>query len=392
MFFLRTTDTTNMVDLLGQFDTITREALSRIIAFPLTDLQWRQAQLPCSKGGVGLQAALDIAPVAFATSYISSHPYIRDLLHPGTDLPPSLPQPLLDAVSARIGEATSAESLHGYSQKMLTLKINQLHQDLLINDFHQEAGQREIARLRCLGNKYAGDWLSVNPSPSLGLSMRGQEFCMNLKYRLGCPIFSNESPCPACHQPSDVMGDHALGCGSHGERISRHNLLRDALHQTAAAAALGPTKEGRFLLPGRDARPADLLLPRWTGGQDAALDVTVVSALQTAMVTGSATTDGFALQKAFERKIARVGEACSQQGISFLPIAADTLGGWHKVAAEQIKKLGTALARHRGEDEQVEVRHLRQRLSLLLMRGNASLMVNRVPESDIVNAMIDGVE
>ena len=188
------------------------------------------------------------------------------------------------------------------------------------------------------------------------------------------------------------MGDHALGCGSHGERISRHNLLRDALHQTAAAAALGPTKEGRFLLPGRDARPADLLLPRWTGGQDAALDVTVVSALQAAMVAGSATTDGFALQKAFERKVARVGEACRQQGISFLPIAADTLGGWHKVAVDQIKKLGSTLARHRGEDEQVEVRHLRQRLSLLLMRGNASLLVNRVPEGDIVNPMVDGID
>ena len=88
----------------------------------------------------------------------------------------------------------------------------------------------------------------------------------------------------------------------------------------------------------------------------------------------------------------KLGEACRQQGLSFIPIAADTLGGWHKVATEQIKKLGAALARHRGEDEQVEVRHLHQRLSLLLMRGNASLLVNRVPESDIVNAMIDGVE
>ena len=54
MFFLRTADTSEMEDILSQFDTITREALSRIIAFPLTDLQWRQAKLPCSLGGVGL--------------------------------------------------------------------------------------------------------------------------------------------------------------------------------------------------------------------------------------------------------------------------------------------------------------------------------------------------
>ena len=49
---------------------------------------------------------------------------------------------------------------------------------------------------------------------------------MVLKYRLGCPVYSTEVPCPACKQPSDVMGDHALGCGSAGERIMRHNLMR----------------------------------------------------------------------------------------------------------------------------------------------------------------------
>ena len=173
---------------------------------------------------------------------------------------------------------------------------------------------------------------------------------------------------------------------------ARHNILRDALYQTASAAALGPVKEGRFLLPGRDARPADLLIPRWEGGKDAALDVTVVSALQQAMVAGSAVTDGYALTKAFDRKIARVGEACRQQGLAFIPIAADTLGGWHQMAIKQIKKLGAVLARHRGEDEQVEIRHLLQRLSLLLMRGNATLLVNRVPEDDMVEAMVDGME
>ena len=44
------------------------------------------------------------------------------------------------------------------------------------------------------------------------------------------------------------------------------------------------------------------------------------------MVAGSATTDGFAVGKAFDRKIAKVGEACRQEGIAFIPVAADT--GW----------------------------------------------------------------
>ena len=170
----------------------------------------------------------------------------------------------------------------------------------------------------------------------------------------------------------------------------RHNLMRDVLYQTAAAAMLGPVKEGRFLLPGRDARPADLLIPRWSGGQDAALDVTVVSALQAAMVAGSAATDGYAVTKAFERKIAKAGEACRAEGISFVPLAADTLGGLHSVAVQQVKKLGAALARHQGQEEQEVVRHLFQRLGLVLMRGNAQLLVNRMPPEDLPEAEVDG--
>ena len=120
--------------------------------------------------------------------------------------------------------------------------------------------------------------------------------------------------------------------------------------------------------------------------------MTVVSALQRALVAGSATTDGYAVTRAFERKVANAGEACRAEGIAFIPIAADTLGGWHSVAVQQIKKLGIALARHQGQDEQEAFRHLLQRLSLVLMRGNAQMLVNRMPPDDIPGGEVDGTE
>ena len=89
-------------------------------------------------------------------------------------------------------------------------------------------------------------------------------------------------------------------CGFGGERISRHNHLRDALHETAVAAGLGPVKEGRFLIPGADRRPADILVPNWAGGRDAALDVTVVIPLQAATVAEAATTPGHSLNFAYQ--------------------------------------------------------------------------------------------
>ena len=186
---------------------------------------------------------------------------------------------------------------------------------------------REKARLASLGLPYAGTWLNVVPSPALGLHLRGPEFTTALKYRLGADIFRTAGPCPACSAHSDTLGDHALCCGSAGERVSRHNALRDALYSTAVAASLGPSREGRFLLPGDDRRPADVLVPHWTGGQDTAWDVTVTHPLQAATVAGAAINPGHALEVAVERKNRGALEDCRRQGIKFIPLAMESLGG-----------------------------------------------------------------
>ena len=69
----------------------------------------------------------------------------------------------------------------------------------------------------------------------------------------------------------------------------------------------------------------------------------------------------------------------------------ETLGGMHKVAVEQMKRLGVAVARHQGSDERVATRQLFQRLSLTLMRGNAALVTSRRPDDDFAAPFIDGV-
>ena len=142
-----------------------------------------------------------------------------------------------------------------------------------------------------------------------------------------------------------------MNCAWQGERISRHNSLRDTIHSTAVSAGLGPTREGRFLLPGQGAKPADVLIPYWTGGKDTALDVTVINPLQAAEVQGAAAIPG-----------------------------NESLGACHPVAITEVVKLGKAYARHTGEEEQNSIQHLFQRLSVALMRGNAALFNNRVPD------------
>ena len=360
----------------------------RILGAPVDDRTWQQAKLPVSSGGMGLRAAEDQAPAAFAASVLSSQTLVQDLVGPREGDRPSLSPQLLTTLSASCGEEVQAADLTGLTQRMISAKVDQ-HQLHLLQEDVGEDEVREKARLGSLSLPHSGDWLNCPPLKALGLHLRSAEFVLAAKYRLGLPIFDQEGPCPACLRNSDVYGDHALCCGVGGERISRHNALRDAIFDTAAQAGLAPTKEGRFLLPGADRRPADVLLPHWAGGQDGALDVTVVHPFQDATLVRAATEPGFALTFAHERKVRGAEEDCRRQGIAFIPLVAESMGGWHVSAEREIKKLGSALARHTGQSEGEAISHLWGRLGILLQRGNAAILGNRVPDQPHPN--VDGI-
>ena len=104
---------------------------------------------------------------------------------------------------------------------------------------------------------------------------------------------------------------------------------------------------------------------------------------------GAANLAGHALTYAYERKMNGAEADCTRQGIAFLPIVAETYGGWHPDAKREVKKLGAALARHTGQEEGEAVSHLWSRLTILLRRGNAAILGNRNPA--VPGAHIDGV-
>ena len=355
-----------------------REALGRILGSPLNDLQWRQSKLPIALGGMGLRAALDHGAAAYATSLLQSQTRVVNLLDVTEDDPVPLSPNVLATLSIQLGEDTSIESLIGLTQKMVSQKIDLTNQSLLSPKI-MEAGEREVARMASLSLPQAGAWLNCPPLPALGLHLRGSEFVVAVKFRLGMPVYDTAGQCPACGRHSDILGDHGMVCGTGGERISRHNALRDALHDTAAAAGLAPQKEGRALLPGNDRRPADIFLPHWAGGRDAALDVTVTHPLQDATRSRAATEPGYAMTLAYNNKMRVTADLCDQQGIAFIPVVAESMGGWHKVALEQLRKLGSALARHTGQEEGETIGHLLTRASVLLQKGLSSLLLNRIP-------------
>ena len=137
MFMLRAVDTLEFLELLLEFDSIMRGALSQLLGSPLTDVQWAQASLPVAMGGLGLRSAVDHAQVAHAVSLLSSQPLLDGLLGEDSE-DPQLPQPLLDKITAKMGEVASVESLSGVSQKEASLKVDLLNQSLLLHHINEE--------------------------------------------------------------------------------------------------------------------------------------------------------------------------------------------------------------------------------------------------------------
>ena len=95
-------------------------------------------------------------------------------------------------------------------------------------------------------------------------------------------------------------------------------------------------------------------------------------------MTSSAETPGSTLETAYKHKCSNTKDACVQ-GIIFLPLHVESLGGWHPKALSELKRLARAQARARGGEEDEASRHLLQCLSVLLMKGNSALLSSRDP-------------
>ena len=188
-------------------------------------------------------------------------------------------------------------------------------------------------------------------------------------------------PCPAsrCKGISDVLGIHAISCAYGGERIAKHQHLRDAVFNAAVQSNLGPVWEADGLLPNSNDRPADVLLRYWHQGRDAAVDVTVVNPLCASLVDRVAKDGDAGVGHAHKVKMDKYWARCQAQGLAFLPMTVDVYGGRHRQGLATLKKLGGQLARALGKPEGEVLAHLRQRVGVVLVRDNVAMLASRAP-------------
>ena len=110
--------------------------------------------------------------------------------------------------------------------------------------------------------------------------------------------------------------------------------------------------------------------------------------MQPLTLKGAASTPGYALGVAEERKIAAHAEDCQAAGVHFIPLVMETVGGWGRDLIETVKSLWRLQAQRLGSEPAKATRHLAQKVSISLWRGNAALWTARQPS---VPSVVDGL-
>ena len=234
---------------------------------------------------------------------------------------------------------------------------------------------------------HSGAWLAAPPVPALGRYLSPSEFQINVKYRLGIAVYEDERKCPYCRSVTlDIFGDHAVICHRRGDSISRHHRIRDRFASACSAAKLSPFIEKRNLLVWKNSsRPGDIFLPSWKSVRPAALDVTVTSPLQPNIINHAAEKSGYAIEAAEERKYAQHENNCSEQGISFVPLAVESLGRLSVARKKALNRIAllTDSRNYLSQGHAIAFDRLAQSVSVVIVRGSATMLLARVPSPQL---------
>ena len=244
--------------------------------------------------------------------------------------------------------------------------------DAVLWPFHPVCPTQGIGSMCCL----LLPWVSTSRTMSFGVA-----------YSTGWGSRFTATRSPALNVTAlPTFGDHQVGCGGNGDRISCHNAIRDVIFSAAQSAALAPSKESLSIVPSSLSRPADVLLPNWSSGCPAALDVHVISPLQQQTIVEASHTPGHALQVGVHCKLTAHLSVCCSTGTDFIPIVAETLGSLGEDTIQTVAAIGHAIADRSGSPNSSSTsKHLFGRLAIALWCGKPAFgctVISMVLRSD----------
>ena len=325
-------------------------SLSALIGTSLSADAKLLASLPISIGGMGLLSANRLHPLGYASSITTCRKAINTLYTKAGSTPPPMVVPLAQARHALVS-ALPAGATHvfpePFTQKSLSGFLFAESLDSLIS----RGDARRRALLESTRSKYGCAFLTATPYPHFHI--HPLRFICLLRLRLDLPIYPSPSDCLFCGDRADVCGDHALKCGSGGDRIQRHNGLRDALVPFLRRAGFSLRLEAR--LPTYEhlrnpPRPGDILAFRWNNDGDRYLDVSVTHFHHISMSPGAHQDGGHltACETSKTSKYRPLFEDCAPHlaaNTSYAPFVLDTAGAWGVEALRMLDHIAERIGR-----------------------------------------------
>ena len=393
----RTIPPSFITDTLGELDKTIRTTVGDVAGKPLPDHSWGIAQLPLAKGGLGIRSPSRHC----AAAYLGSIRATVELCHQvdscfdpadaegGSQLQQALSQ-LQGAClpAAPIQQVTTADLTLLGSQKSMSSQVDACALEALSTD-HRTPGciPRHLALAAVPG---AGTWLTA-PAVQDERQIDEPLYRISVQRRLRVPIFHGNEVCTFCGAAMDRFGDHALTCLCGGDRVVRHNAIRDQLYAELRTGGARVEREKAGLLPGRPSedglpspaqarRPADV----WLAGSDAqgaqAIDFAVTSGLRSPCLGA---TDGdiasvFADYEDHKRAYKDTDAQCRRQGLTFVPFIVDAhAGGLSPLARRTVDSCAKEVAATLHLQPAAVALRITQRISCSLQRESARAVLRR---------------
>mmetsp|Transcript_18456 Transcript_18456/g.23873 ORF Transcript_18456/g.23873 Transcript_18456/m.23873 type:complete len:393 (-) Transcript_18456:171-1349(-) len=373
-YLLRVVDPSfDVSNVLKLFDNSLHRTLEDIIATPINFASWEQCTLPVRFGGLGLQSAEMTHDLANFSSNVMNFDIVNQILQTSSlklekdSLAIKFTNLLIDNMVF-----DDCFGLKEPLQKHLMNRRYQVKFDGLLVHFSDNA--REMTRLRSCSMKGSGAFLQAVPNQNFGTKFFHREFQISVAYRLGLPVnLGGNRFCSIskCSKILDKYGDHALSCAYGGDRIYRHNALRDSIFHMLRRVGFDAKLEKKGLLVDSNEKPGDIFVHSFDAGRPAAFDVTVSSSIQSSSINQASQETGFVVNAAEVRKDKKFYDKCRSQGIDFFPLAVETLGGWNVSAISIFKQIAKRKSYFDSSVYSVE-----QQLSVCLQRKNASMILS----------------
>ena len=167
----------------------------------------------------------------------------------------------------------------------------------------------------------------------------------------------------------DPMGDHPLCCKKSGDRITRHNRLRNLVFKLADTGLLAPDLEKLGILGVTDKtrrRPGDVSIKSWSFRRGLAIDVAVICPL-------AASCESYAQHQ----KIDRYADAFVHSDYDFAPVIFETSGALNKEGETVLKQIIRFASKREGITHTVYAARAWARLSCCVQAASAQQILNR---------------